>query len=595
MSTNNARRLDIVSSDSAVPRQSNYALQTGSFIDPVSPTILHDLTPGQKVSVLRTPLQTFNNPVVDDLLRDIFLAFYLPIQTYKEFAPEGREETAAVMDWVLSDPTFDVQSMMFVNHKLGSASAAFSIVEQLMQTPNINQALDGLGKAENMENKADDLDRQAGDIENPHGNDADPSDEEDPNQDPPNNDGEGQGDDGSGSEGDGNGSDEDSDAPYGSFPDDFDDNDEDGDGEQDQGGQSGSGKQKNQPKPGEFQPNPEQLRKQAQALRNQASNKREQAKAKMQEGLNSKMNQFARAGAIGVGADFGSEVMAFMSAWGIEEGTGLMLSPEQIMQIMKSFSSSNIAKLTSFIGRVYSIADKTLRGRFPASVAVEAGGYTKEIPSMHPSEVARLTTLNPARHQAIEEWVRQGLGGVTKSMQAANEGAFLVAVDESGSMNGPTADGASRAEVAKALALGLCKAAKSNGQEFLAAGFATTGQFTEFVTPRSDFVEMLRWATTMFGGGTDFDYALKMLMDAFDLYEDEDKFKADLVMITDGEAGISEETKERFEYLRETYGVRLFVLLIGAQSGGLDDLADKTLRFTNLNDAARVLAEFVWD
>ena len=566
--------------------KSSFVRKTGGFIDTVSPTIQHDLTPGQKVTGLNVPLQSLGNSVIDDMHRDLFWAIYLANSNLKEIAPEGRESVRGLLEWVLSDPNFKATMMSMCNLKVSSASAAYVLVEQLLNMPEVSQSMSGFGKAEDMEDQADNLDQQAqdqmsgegggeqgeDDAENQSGNAQDGQDEQDPNSDPSEDDSDEQGGSGSDSEND--------------YEDD----------EQAMGGDYG-GQDEGEAEP---QMTPEQMQAMADKLREQAQNIREKAAQMLDEltGNETKAGQFGRAGAVKTGADFGDNVASFLSSWGIDEGKGLMLSPEQILEIMKAFSSTGIAALTALIGRIYGVASETLRGRAPVQVVAEDAGYTKDILSMHPAERYRLTTGYPGRQQAIEDWLKRGLGGITKTMQSVREGNFVCFVDGSGSM-GHEEQGGTREQIAKELALGLSKAAIENGQEILLSTFGSHGELTDLVDNRTSFEKRLEWATFMFDGGTDFDFALEKMMDLIDSYDEQERFRTDLVIITDGEAGVSELTKDRLLQLKDQYGVRLFCLMIGGGShysygDDLIEVSDKILKFDNVDHVAQTLSESLW-
>lgn len=541
--------------------------KTNVFYDPVSPTLNHNLTAGQKVSAMNVPLVSFDNPVLDDMQSDVFFSMYLAESQLRKTPPVGREEVRRVLDWLLSDPTFKMNTLQFVNHKVSAAASAYQMVQELMNMPNMSNAMNNLGDAENMENQADDLENQADGMENPNGNGQDQRNGNNPQQDSSYDENEADNQDGSDST-------EEEEEPR-------------------QQNQPKGQKPRQQPK---NQPTPEQMRQRADQLRQQAQKKRQAGQSDIDKVLNNQMSKFGRAGSISAGSDFGNDVMGFLSTWGIEEGQGMMMSPEQISAIMSTLTSTSIAQLTSYIGRVHGIATATLRGRFQAQVMIDTAGMTKDVRSLHPTELAKLTTKNPARNHAIHEFLTKGAGGITKSMQAVQEGAFIVFVDESGSMDERLEGNSTREEVAKALALGLCLAAKDNGQEFFAAGFGTSNEITDLVNNNSSFEDMLNWATHAFDGGTDFCFALNTMMDVFEGYEEEDRFKADLLMVTDGQAYVDEQTIERLNQLRDRYGMRLMVLLIGNDRAyNLLEICDRVLKFTGLDNVAQTLSQFMWE
>lgn len=555
----------------------------GRFIDPVSAGLQHDLTPGQKVTGLNVPLSSFGNPAIDDLYRDLFWATYLYESRLKDVPPAGSEEVRMMLDWVLADPTFKSKTMLMVNRKLSCATSAYAMTEELLRAPEANEAMSGLGKAQQMENKADNLDDQADQQE---GNGQDDQESEDQSEQDGGGNSDGEDEDGQ----DGQGGSEDEDAvdndgnPYDEDPDDRDydedSDDEDSDDESDE--------------QDDEQQSPDELREEAEDLREQASQKREKARQQLEHLTGSNMSKFGRAGAIGIGTDYGEKVGQFVKMWGVDEGEGMMLSFDQIKLIMEGLSSSGIGALTSLIGRVYGIASATMRGRFPAQIHVDQAGFTKSIMDMHPSERFKLTQFYPARSQAIEQWMERGLGGVTKTTQSAREGSFICMVDESGSMS-QDEDGGTREEIAKALALGLARAARENGQEFVLGGFGSYGEVTDLIDSRTELSSLMQFATFMFKGGTSFDFALEIMMDVVDGMGDDDKYKSDLVLITDGECSISSATRDRLDYMKQTFGVRLFSLVVGSTGGGaLQEVSDEMLEFDSVDGVASKLSGLIW-
>jgi len=492
------------------------------------------------------------------ILSAIFTLFSIPFAIHL---------VLGLLDWVLSDPNFKANMMSMCNLKVSSASAAYVLVEQLLNMPEVEQSMSGFGKAENMEDQADDLEQQAQDQMNGEG-DGEQGEDGTENQ--------------SGNAQDGQDEEEDED--------DYDD-DEDEDWDDDEDGEDEDSDGDSQPKM-----TPEQMQAMADKLRQQAQDIRAKAEEMLDEltGNETKAGQFGRAGAVKTGADFGDNVAGFLSSWGVDEGKGLMLSPEQILEIMKAFSSTGIAALTALIGRIYGVASETLRGRAPVQVVAEDAGYTKDILSMHPAERYKLTTGYPGRNQAIEDWLKRGLGGITKTMQSVREGGMIMAGDGSGSMSREE-KGGTREVILKGIMLGISKAAEENGQEVVMFTFGSHGEITQLIDSRTPFLEKLEWASFLFNGGTDFDFALNTMMDILDNMDEEERFKRDFVIGTDGEAYISETTKERLLYNKETFGVRLFCLMIGGQAyPDILEVSDKVLNFNGVDNIAQTLSESLW-
>jgi uncharacterized protein with von Willebrand factor type A (vWA) domain len=99
----------------------------------------------------------------------------------------------------------------------------------------------------------------------------------------------------------------------------------------------------------------------------------------------------------------------------------------------------------------------------------------------------------------------------------------------------------------------------------------------------------------MFNGGTSFDFALGKAMDLVDALDEEERFKTDFVFITDGQSQISDEVKNRLLQMKDEYGVRLFVLMIGSRPfDDIVELADSVLQFNGLDNVAETLSRLIW-
>jgi hypothetical protein len=86
------------------------------------------------------------------------------------------------------------------------------------------------------------------------------------------------------------------------------------------------------------------------------------------------------------------------------------------------------------------------------------------------------------------------------------------------------------------------------------------------------------------GGGTDFSAPLAS---ALALVESERGLRgADVLMVTDGDASISDEVRDRLLAAREgELGLRLFVVAVGTDAGPLEPLADRVWRIDELTSA----------
>jgi len=529
------------------------------LIKPISASMNVRLSASASFSGAHAPLSDFENEAVNDLQRDLFWVLYQFRFDLLENPPQDREVTRMLLDFVLLDPLFDTKRFLLIGRQVSSAATAYTLTTELLEDPQVGGAMGMMGKAERNEQKADDLEKQ---------------------QPSPTND------DGQQEEGDGRDS--------------YDDDDqEEGDGQNNFSGSSVEETMSQQ----EREQAAQELREEAQELREEAQELREEAQARIEQSLSSALSSMKRSGAVREAMKTAEEIGNFLSSWGLEEGQGLELSIEEIRELMKMMSTPGLANLTQLMGRVHGTALAIIHGRSPAQVVVETGGRTRKLHDVYRSDLAFLSQRSPqgVRNEYLKRYLSDGLPGLMRSSQAKTEGAFLWAVDGSSSMEdmipvgGDTSKMVSCHVVAKSLSLGLCRAAKDNGQKFGMFSFSSGGRLSDIVTQDSSLSELLRFAAFDFNGGTDFDMAMTHLMDLFESLDDEDKLQADIGITTDGQGEVEEDVIERLLYLKERWKCRFHMLLIGdASNESLEPLADNVLQFTSLQDIAEVLSRAIW-
>lgn len=280
-----------------------------------------------------------------------------------------------------------------------------------------------------------------------------------------------------------------------------------------------------------------------------------------------------------------------MSAWGLEDGKGDNLDIAQLQNTLKSISSNNVERLAELIGRAKGIGMRTLSSRKIAQLVITDAGLTQNFDDIFSDELMMLSDEIPTPIRSIQtaELLDNGLPGIIKAAETKMEGDMVIAVDGSGSMSGD------REYLAKALALGITQAANENGQSYKIFTFGSGNEQTDIITPDTDEETKLKWATFLFGGGTDFDMAMRVAID--EVRKMEDPTAADIVMITDGESGISSYTANAMKSLKEETGCRLIVLLVDESYGDIDKLADATIRVDSsehIEKAAEALSANLW-
>ena len=161
------------------------------------------------------------------------------------------------------------------------------------------------------------------------------------------------------------------------------------------------------------------------------------------------------------------------------------------------------------------------------------------------------------------------------------KGAIVCLIDNSGSMSG------TRELWSKAVGLALLDVAHKQKRDFYGIHFSSSyDALKEFHFPKgdtSDINKVLDFAEYFYGGGTDFELPLSRATEIIEhQFNDEDKQKADIIMITDGECYVSEEWLLRFDNAREELGFRLFSCLIGSYGKLLREISDVYLTIQDL-------------
>lgn len=204
---------------------------------------------------------------------------------------------------------------------------------------------------------------------------------------------------------------------------------------------------------------------------------------------------------------------------------------------------------------------------------VEAGG---ELSRMLPSELMGLrhSSLRLNTFRKVTE--RTAIQYRFKGSETKGRGPIVVCVDESGSMSG------ARNTWAKGLALALLDMAQREKRGFALISF--DGRITsEFYLPpgKSQNLDALLKAVCSFsGGGTDFQPPLDRAR-AIVQGEVADKPNlrdADILLVTDGEAGIDSRWLAGWRAWRRESGTNVYAFPIGCYEGSLRDIADKVVR-----------------
>ena len=207
---------------------------------------------------------------------------------------------------------------------------------------------------------------------------------------------------------------------------------------------------------------------------------------------------------------------------------------------------------------------------------------SKDIQRVLPAELAKLED-DTLKVLFFANWLEGNL--LTYQLQGRNwvggqphkrrKGPVVALVDTSGSMKGPPE------VVAKALMFAITRRMLRERRDVLVMLFSSVGQTTEFELTGLKKMgrEFLEFLSSSFGGGTDFNTALKGGLDAIE----KKRFRgADLLFITDGVSKITDQALlAKWKTFRKTNDSRVFTIIVGNDSaGGLGEISDEAYLLT---------------
>nr|WP_255345781.1 VWA domain-containing protein [Streptomyces chartreusis] len=300
-------------------------------------------------------------------------------------------------------------------------------------------------------------------------------------------------------------------------------------------------------------------------------------------------------------ADAAREEMALMRAWGVEPGHLERMPFEERAVLAQRLRTGRLGSFAELIGRFRQMAFGE-RARKVEHAPGELVGITlgDDLSRVVPSEIAQLGT--PAlRAVFVARFVEARLMLYDSRGEApTGQGAIIACVDCSSSMATPRrreSDGITAEAWAKACALALLDQARQAKRDFVGILFSSRDQISVHAFPASQPVPIGRvidFAEDFFGGGTDFEAPLSTAVDVLEAeYNEEGRPRGDIVFITDGECGVSEEWMRRWQEAKHQLGHRTFGIAVGdgpatAPGSFLDSLCDNLRNLRDLTDPRAV-------
>jgi len=242
-------------------------------------------------------------------------------------------------------------------------------------------------------------------------------------------------------------------------------------------------------------------------------------------------------------------------------------------------NSQKLFKLVRELGRMKRLMVASRRERIKQQssevFSIETGDNLNRV---IPSEMVKLPhpvlKLDFLRRFGEKQLLQYAL----REREEKGKGPIVTCLDLSGSMSGEK-------EIwAKAVALATLALAVKEKRAYELITFSEevkmTKEFERDHTP--DIEDIVEIAEANYGGGTDFESPLRHAMNAI-----ESKNKADILFITDGEAGISQKFEDDFSEFKDKTGTKVVSVQIGGGTHTLKKFCDKIVEVEDFFDAAR--------
>lgn len=239
----------------------------------------------------------------------------------------------------------------------------------------------------------------------------------------------------------------------------------------------------------------------------------------------------------------------------------------------------NISKLVEKLGRNYISQEKKQRPRINKRMQSEVFGIHKsndlvrilpsELINMEDEDLEVLFYSRYLENSLLTYQLRgKGIEDYTED-KTERKGPVVACVDTSGSMNGiPLLK-------AKALLLAVSKILKKENRSLHVILFGDNNQLQEIsILKEEEHKSLLIFLSKGYGGGTNFETPLKRGVNI--IKEKKDYNKADILMITDGLCGISEEFKKKLIDDKEKLDFSIYTVICGGKAEK-DDFSDEVV------------------
>lgn len=295
-----------------------------------------------------------------------------------------------------------------------------------------------------------------------------------------------------------------------------------------------------------------------------------------------KMVETVVSGAVGEAKKEAQETAEQMAGWGFDSGSDVHKDPTAAQDFMRRHSE-RLAAIAKMAGRMRGVALSARRSRIATGTTIAEVQPTKNLLNVFPGELAFLSPHAPIQLRATQaaKLSSTGLLGWKLGGDAKERGPFVAYVDVSRSMGSRDAWGLEREVVGKGIVLGIAQTAKAEGRSYIIGTFGSDRDPTFTCQSSDNWKAHLDWAEKSRGGGTSFDKALTEIMEKLTTLGKTAK-GADAVIVSDGEALVSEEVAKKWREFAKESGARLLYVptpedAYADDARSLSKLADKVI------------------
>lgn len=288
------------------------------------------------------------------------------------------------------------------------------------------------------------------------------------------------------------------------------------------------------------------------------------------------------------------EESAMMRAWGVGPGELERMPFDRRARLAERLRSGRLGRFADLIGRFRQMATGERAGKVEGARG-ELVGITlgDDLSWVIPSELANLGV--PALRSVFAARYAEArlMQYESRGEQDTGKGAIIACVDCSYSMEESGPGGITREAWAKACALALLDQARQGRRDFVGILFSSAESVKVCRFPASGpagIADVLDFAEHFFGGGTNYRAPLSAAVELLDEeFNTAGRRRGDIVMITDGECGVTEEWMRAWNGAKHTLGFRAFGVAVGAPraarpGSALDALCDNLRAIEDLAD-----------